>query len=120
MTSPQSPAGKESRSAQAARASWICIIVIIVFNFMMTTLINQPSLEPGWGLKLRFLSGGFSILMALIGLACGIAGLVGLRRNRITGMDHHAIIGIALNTLLLILYVAAIFIGIALRAATHR
>src|SRR5512132_4076848 len=91
------PVGAPSRVQQAARASWMAPLVVIIFNYV----IKSAGLS---GSTARALVIGFvSLLLYLAGLGFAIYALSQVRSAGRQGILAPAIVGLVLNGLFLLL-----------------
>lgn len=92
-----------SRSQRMARASWVFpLVAIVVVSFL------KPS-----NLRTRFIVELFAFLLSVIGLGCGVTTLFSLRTAGAKKIFLPALTGIAINSLLLFIWIVNFIKAIA-------
>ena len=90
------PVGAPSRAQQAARASWMAPLVVIIFNYVIKSAGFSGSTARA------LVIGSVSLLLYLAGLAFGIYALSQVRSAGRKGVLAPAIVGLVLNSLFLL------------------
>jgi len=88
---------KKPLARQLAQASWVCPLIIVVFNLLLSPLRADPSKAEALSVVFAL----FATLMAFIGFCCGVAALFGIRRHGAKGIVIPSLIGIVICSIYL-------------------
>lgn len=106
------PAAKDPRlkAVSAAKASWLSIFVAIILNFLSSVARSGGS--GGSADRVELLSIGIaSLLIYLFGLISGIYALTQVAKFGPQGIRTPAIVGVILNSLIIVAFVVAIAVA---------
>jgi hypothetical protein len=101
---------------QAAKASWVAPLLVIVLGCIFTASMSTN----GGDAVGRKVQGGVSLLLIVGGTVCGIVALCGLRRHGKQGILAPAIVGLVLNGLWVLLLVGMVMTQLRVRGVGGR
>ncbi len=96
---------RAGRARALARASWLCVFFAIASGAIFR------------GGHLALLKALLVVLLPLVGLACGVAALLVRRGTQASGVLPGAIVGLALNGLMLAMFLAGVVAAVVVAAS---